>query len=228
MRRVISVAVAAAVLALLVAPPTQAQTPQYPVILIPGLGGGVEEIAPVRDKLLAEGNQVLYFSEFDGVESNYRTALRTAAKTKEVAATTGKVNLACWSASVMSCRYAMKYLGIQDLVAQVVFYAGGNGNWGMCQLPVYLGGDGCPTHWFARSLEYGDDTPGAAGYFFITSFPETVTPIPDGGICYKYAPFDGFKHTEEPWQPVYQDFIAAGVKGVCLGDFVNKPITNRP
>lgn len=211
----------------MLAAPANAVVPKYPVILIPGLGEGIQDLVPVRDRLIADGYEALYFDEFNGVESNFRTAVKTANRVKAIAPATGKVNLACWSASVMSCRYAMMYLGIQDMVSQVMLYGGGDGNKGMCKLPVYLGGDGCPRHPFAKSILIGDATPGLSNYFLITSFPESVTPIPDGGICYKYAPFDGFYHTQEPSQPVYLDFISAGMGGTCLGQFVNKRITNR-
>lgn len=225
-RHAAGAAVAALLLSLLTALPARAQSGPYPVLLVPGLGGGLPEVRPVHDRLVEDGYQVLYFSEFDGVESNFMTAWRTAVRVKEISKTTGKVNLACWSASVMSCRHAMMYLGIVDLVEEVMLYGGGDGNWGMCNLPVYLGGDGCPTHWFAKSIRWGDGTPGTANYYLITSFPPPVTPIPDGGICYKYVPFDGFIHTQEPSQPVYLDFISAGLSGTCLGEFVDRPITN--
>lgn len=227
LQRLAALSCALCLAALLLAAPAKAQVPKYPVILIPGLGEGIQDLIPVRDRLIADGYQVHYFDEFNGVESNFRTALKTANRVKELAPATGKVNLACWSASVMSCRFAMMYLGIQDMVSQVVLYGGGDGNNGMCRLPVFLGGDGCPTHWFAKSLLIGDATPGLAQYFLITSFPQLVTPIPDGGICYKHVPFNGFYHTQEPSQPEYLNFISAAMGGTCLGEFVDKRITNR-
>lgn len=201
--------------------------PSYPVIMVPGLGGGLPEIAPVADRLEAEGFEVLYFSEFDYIQSNLKTARNLADRVKEVAAGSGKVHIACFSAGVVSCRYAMKYLGIQELVERLVMYAGGNGSKPMCLLPVWAGGDNCAYHWFALSLEWGDDTPGDSEYYLITSFPELFTPIPDGGICYHYIPFDGtFRHPFEPLEPVYQDAVAMAMHGDCPGEFVDLPITN--
>lgn len=223
----LSALVSALVLIVAFAPPAQAQTePRYPVIMVPGLGGGLPEIAPIADRLSQEGHDVRYFSEFDYIQSNRVTAQNLANRVKELAAASGKVNIACFSAGVVSCRFAMKYLGIQDIVDKVVMYAGGNGSKPMCLLPVWLGGDNCVYHWFALSLEIGDDTPGPAEYYLITSFPELFTPIPDGGLCYKYIPFDGFRHPFEPFEPQYQDAVAMAMNGQCPGEFVDLPITD--
>lgn len=209
-----------------VASPAQAYVSPYPVIMVTGLNGFLKDVAPVQQRLIAEGFDVRYYPELIGLRSNKDTAKIVAARVKRVASKTGKVSLACWSAGVMSCRYAMKYLGIVNMVDKVVLYGGGDGNISMCLLPVSAGGDGCSTHPFAISLLLGDDTPGNAQYYFFTSFNQEMTPIPDGGICYKYIPFDGFSHPNEPFQPVYQDAIAAAMHGICAGEYINRPISN--
>lgn len=207
--------------------PVQASPPSaYPVLIIPGMNGALMPLVPLRDRLVADGFEVRHYFDFLGLRSNYDNSLIVADKVKSVAATTGKVNLACYSAGVMACRFAMKYLGIQDLVDRVVLFAGGDGNLAMCLLPVDMGGDGCRTHWFARSLLLGDDTPGPSEYYFITSFGLVTTPIPDGGVCYLHIPFDGFKHPDEPSQPIYQDAISNSLRGVCPGEFIDLPIRN--
>ena len=218
---------ALALLSTLIQPVQAAPAYPYPVILVPGLAGGLPTIRPVFDRLREEGHRVLYFKDFDGITSNEETANILATKVRQTSRFfQSKVNIACFSAGVVSCRYAMKYLDIQPLVDRAVLYAGGNGAKPMCLLPIELGGDNCPTEPFAIKLELGDDTPGDSKYSLITSFTEIFTPIPDGGICYKFIPPDDFIHPFEPFQKAYQDAIAAAMSGTCPGEFVDLPITN--
>lgn len=212
--------------ALLSAPASPAAAASYPVVLIPGLGGGLPEMAPLQARLQAEGYDVRYFSEFDGIQSYEWTARRTAYRVKKLAARSGKVNLVCFSGGVLSCRYAMKYLGISKLVPRIVLVGGGDGNFVLCALPKYLGGDGCATDRFSIKAILGDDTPGPAEYYFVTSFPPPVTAIPDGGVCYEHIPAEGFVHGEEPFQPVYQDWVATAMAGSCPGEFYDLRISN--
>jgi hypothetical protein len=209
------------------ATPTQAAG--YPVIMVPPTAFGL--MKPITDRLTREGHQLLSFSELDYPQAVSDLAWKLAARVREVSNEHGKANIACYSIAVLACRFAMKWLGIADRVHRAVLFGGGDGAYSLCFLPFGLGGDGCAFHAVARSILIGDDTPGPAEYYFITSFPDTApfpqesAAIPDGGVCYQYIPFDGFSHGQETFQPVYQDSVASAMNGICPGKFIDLPVT---
>lgn len=198
---------------------------KYTVVLVAGWGSPYQDqVEPVKALIEADGFPVEQIAALPN-SSSYIRALAIAAKVRSVARAEGKANLVCYSAAVAICRFAMKYLGIEDLVAAVVLFAGGDGNYNFCLIPAWIGGDACQFHAFARSINIGDDTPGPAGYYFITSYTQQEAPPLDGGVCYKQVVRDGsFRHGDEPKMPVYQEFIIAGLNGICLGDFLDLPI----
>lgn len=114
-----------------------------PVIMIPGTGGWVSLMDPMKNKLAQNGwpaNRLYTWTDADQMNKDIEASARTiSAKVDQVLAETGekKVVLATWSASTIAARYYIKNLGGAAKGSNYIAYADpqhGITNWQQCTI----------------------------------------------------------------------------------------------
>ena len=96
------------------------------------------------------------------------------------------------------------------------------GIYSACLLPPSYGGQMCPTRSFIKSLNTGDDTPGATTWMTVYSTADEYVPNSasrlDGGAC--HVKVSGIRHNDLDNDAGVFAHVLAGVDGGCSGTFV--------
>jgi triacylglycerol lipase len=96
------------------------------------------------------------------------------------------------------------------------------GIYSACLLPNSYGGQMCPTRTFIRTLNSGDDTPGATKWTTLYSTSDEYVPNSssrlDGGAC--HIKVSGVRHNDLDNDLAVFNHVLAAVDGTCTGTFV--------
>jgi hypothetical protein len=163
-----------------------------PIILIPGMGGVVENMYPMRDFLVKNGwssARIFPWTDADQMNKDMEVSARAiSAEVDQVLQQTGaqKVVLVTWSASTIAGRYYLKNLGGDAKVSQYISFSGphhGISIWQQCS--TYQ--TACRNQWgpipntpWLNALNAGTEVPGHPKVAYLTlrgSADVNATPV---------------------------------------------------
>ena len=134
-----------------------------------------------------------------------------------------KVDLVGHSMGGLSSRQFVKFVNTSAVVDSYVSLGTPQyGIYAACLLPLRYGGQMCPTSSFLRTLNGGDDTPGATAWTTIYSTADEYVPNSasrlDGGAC--HVRVTGVRHNDLDNDAAVFAHVLAAVDGTCTGTFV--------
>ena len=189
-----------------------------PVLLVHGYRGDPSTFGDMIARFAAQGRTAVAIdlpSEDNVVNAN---AIRDFIAAKGWA----RVDIVGHSMGGLSSRQFVKFVASQAVVDSYVSMGTPQyGIWSACLLPVRYGGQMCPTSSFIRTLNTGDDTPGAASWTTIYSTSDVYVPNTssrlDGGAC--HVRVSGVGHNSLDNDAGVFAHVLAAVDGVCTGTF---------
>jgi triacylglycerol lipase len=134
-----------------------------------------------------------------------------------------RVDIVGHSMGGLSSRQFIKFLASTAVVDSYVSLGTPQyGIYSACLLPNYYGGQMCPTRTFIRTLNTGDDTPGATKWTTLYSTADEYVPNSssrlDGGAC--HIKVTGVRHNDLDNDAGVFNHVLAAVDGTCTGTFV--------
>lgn len=134
-----------------------------------------------------------------------------------------RVDLVGHSMGGLSARQFVKFVASGIVVDSYVSLGTPQyGIYSACLLPVTYGGQMCPSRTFLRTLNTGDDTPGATKWMTLYSTADEYVPNSssrlDGGAC--HVKVTGVRHNDLDNNAAVFAHVLAGVDGGCTGTFV--------
>jgi triacylglycerol lipase len=190
-----------------------------PVLLVHGFRGHPSTFAEMVGRFAAAGRTAVAI-DLPG-EDNVVNA--NAIRDFIAAQGWAQVDIVGHSMGGLSSRQLIKFVGSSAVVDSYVSL--GTPQYGLysaCLLPNNYGGQMCPTRSFIRTLNTGDDTPGATKWTTLYSSADEYVPNSssrlDGGAC--HIRVTGVRHNSLDNDPGVFNHVLAAVDGTCTGTFV--------
>lgn len=216
-RRRLAIAGIVAVLALGAGPigSVAAASPPDPILLVHGYRGDPSTWADMIAAFAAQGRQA------EAIDLPSEDNIVNARAIRDLIAARGwsRVDIVGQSMGGLSARWLVKGLKVKGVDAYVSLGTPQYGLTSACLLPVWYGGQMCPSSQFLRDLNRRDDTPGGTAWTTIFSTSDGIVPVSssrlDGGAC--HVQVSGVGHNDMDNDPGIFAHVLAAVDGTCTG-----------